>query len=1371
MSYTELYNLLAQLFTRINASNAVPNPDEIWRDYEQDINQVLEFDRLRQEFTVLGNDINLPLAFEAARLLSNLRQRLSAEEASNRPLIGRIRSEVVQKQRPTRNIARNSIQGIGREIVRLSPFPHFSRFEVEGWQRVFDTINDREGIVVVAPTGSGKTEVFLMPVIYVIAQSIRQTPDHPHRFITLYPRVALLKDQLARIFRYVHRAEQEFLSTGQLSLFGSQTIDERIIIGFQFGGICANASDTLDNRDIFEEDGTFKTVDRCPICNQGRLKVDRDRRSRRYRERQIPSGVTLLYCDEPTCGNGSEFWVSIAKNDHAKVCPHILVTTAESLDRLYLNPKPDFENYLRQLTGIVFDEVHLYYSIYGVHIHNLVRRLEEWQDGQRLTKIASSATISDPERFIANFFYGHLNNSLLVHSASDYEQEPAGLEVLYFLQSPEGRVNSGAASTLIQSVMAMGHGVLGNDDRAIVFSDSLDMSGRLTAQIKDAEENKRLWEFRTISDAIRFQNLTCPQTSPRECPIYLAGECWRGILGNQDCFQLIDALRENSLRIVSVSSKQQNDYRNGDIIVATPTLEVGVDDERIKSTIHYLPPRTVFSFIQKRGRAGRGSGAIAYTLMVLDTTPSSQFYFFRRNRLINGDYELPLNPQNEVVRGMHDLIQRERQRMGQFFQDAPRNNAIQGIWRWVWETLHQCHILRRYYERRLAELNSSPRYAQDQGRVRRTLRDWIQREKELLGNYLSLEQLLEEIQEKSPQELDNTVQEVINAVNSFLSNQGVTGDDVRRQLGRLDMELGRLYYTDEANQELLEQITGIQRTVRDTWLPLSRQQSWQIELRHVECLYDFFRTLEKLCEPRILNMAPDVLKTVLQAMFYLHLGLNETDTPEGSQSQIEYYSYYIPDAYFQTVKPIIIEARYLVGSRPNSDLYQESLTELSTNFIPYKTVYRYRPSPESHPNPNTSYLTVLSLEHRPDWLSDDLQTVQVRLRSEGVTRGGIQFPKKIYVKFLESDQEGQQIVSFCPRCYAIHNITTRRCSCHQELQKVKLYAEPIVRRSYEALAEARQITRSLSIVDKIIGTTTVEGSSVEARRVYWDNRVHFYRYIANASPYSFNALYNTPVQYGIPTKGITWNLAEVVEQILQDNNSRQQVEQVVVNGTSKQLNEELILHTAAHLLHRAIASISGVNEQELEYWFDVNCKEVVVWERYEGGAGISEVFENALRTNPVEIYQELLASVLCPVDLAENPDWTSPDQLRSELAQHWCLPENNQLIVRVVEEAEAERQIQVQQRQQDAEDQMMCRPPQGHDGCPACIHTTYCTERHNQNVSVSRIVGEAILQCFVRQVSREIWEDLRNQAILLGVEQPHILFTDSERGLYDVITL
>jgi hypothetical protein len=705
--------------------------------------------------------------------------------------------------------------------------------------------------------------------------------------------------------------------------------------------------------------------------------------------------------------------------------------------------------------------------------------------------------------------------------------------------------------------------------------------------------------------------------------------------------------------------------------------------------------------------------------MVLDTTPASQFYFFRRNRLINGTYELPLNPQNEVVQEMHNILQRERQQMVQYFNIAG-DNTIQGIWRWIWETLNRCSLLKRYYPQKLTELNRFPRHKEEQTNVRRILSEWIQSEKKLLGNFLSLERLLEEIREESPIELHNTVEDVLNAIKKFLSKKNTNANDVHQLLGILDIELGRLYYRNDPNQELLEQINTLQNKVRQTWLALSRQQSWGIETRHAECLYDFFSTLEKLCEFKTLNMAPDVLKIVLQAMFYLSLGLNEKDPPEYHQSCVEYY---IPDAFFLAVKPIIVEVRYRARTLQESPpkLIQESLTELSTTFIPYKPVYRYHQGRD---------LSVLDIEHKPDLVSDDRQEVTIRLRAEGVTKGRVLFPKKIYVKPLESDRNGQQIVKFCPQCYAIHGFERNRCTCNEMLYNVKLYAEPIVQRSYEALVEARPITESFRIVEQMRGNTIVRGSSVEARRVFLEPQRDYYVFLrGDANRFRFDALYETPIQYGIPTKGIIWNLAEILNAILQNDNLRQQVERVVIEGHHKELNEDLVLHTASHLLHKAIAAISGVNEQELEYWPDINSREVIVWERYEGGAGISEVFENRLRNNPQEVYEELLSSVLCPVDLAENQNWRSAEELRAALAQNWNLPPDSQFIDRVVEEAQAERYVQLQQQEQQEENRMICRE---HDGCPACIHTTYCTERNEQVLKVSRLVGEAILRCFMQ---------------------------------------
>lgn len=1349
MSFEAVHSLLQKMFSDVNVRNGVPSPDEVWSKYNSEITSFLTSSEseIKDIFIALGNGISLPQPLETARVLQNLRQRFSIDDEGKR-LVGRIRAETVLRTRPSRDIPRDSLYGDAGKIARLTPedFTSFSAFHVKGWERVLDTINNREGLVIVAPTGSGKTEVFLLPLIYAITKAINSGQENIPRFVLLYPRVALLKDQLARIFRYVHNAEQQHISLQPTlsTLFGSSPLklqtgisQKGIIIGFQFSGVYASTDDTKANRDLFTDDHTFRIVEECPICMQGKLRAAR-----------CQKGVTLIRCNN--CR--AEFRTSISKKDHAQTFPHILVTTAESLDRIYLNP--EFERYLKKLTGVILDEAHLYHSLYGAHIYHLIRGIEELQGGS-LAKIAISATISSPERFASKLFYGQENHSLTIHSPQEDEQVPSGLEAIYFLQSPEEGKRPGAAPTLIQSVLATGHALQRAQDRSLVFTESLDMAGRLEAQIRNAETerwndfkgHRGLWEFRTLLNVLYFGNCDCPRTDPANCPnIYLQGECWRGILGGQVCIQPIQGLREKALRIIQVSSHQQNRYWQGDIIVATSTLEVGVDDEHIKSTIHYLPPRTVFSFTQRRGRAGRKGGEVTSTLMVLGNTPSDNFYFFRRNRLLYGSYELPLNPNNPVLWQMHDRLMHERQRMYECIQNEGRSQR--GIWAWIWETLKHCSIVSSRYRDKLNTFQSGSIDEQ-----KRNLRNWIAEEKGILNSYLSLRWILRDIEDEAPDQLQNLAREATQAVDRLLTDQDISVEEVGGKLKVLDDELGelsnKLVYVDGVDLDTAKYLTFIQENVKNVWNAV-KQQKQGIEPKNAERFFDFFRALEDLYaegKPWIINSVPDVLKIVLQAMFYLHLGIND-DEDLNCQSRVDFYT---PQTYFQEVKPVILEVHYQGDKTP--DLYEEDISSTASLLVPYKPIYRYQPHP---------YLSIIDTEHNPAWVSDDRHTVRIRLRGEGQYRGNNFIPQKIYAKPLKSDEQGQQIVKMCLECYAIYSISRQR-RCHDNLRTVKLYSEPVVQRDYDS-QRTHPITRTFQFMEKVQGTTTVFGADVRANAAIYKEE----QYTVNPNPLrEFRALYENPVSYSLSTNGLAWNLADVIEEILQDSFLREQMGRILIEGNRKTLNEELVLHTAAHMLQKAVASISGVNEQVLEYSHNLQRREVVIWERYEGGVGISDVFENALRDRAIEVYRELLASMLCIIDLAERDDWTSPNDLQIELTDRWRLPPDDEVITNIVQEAWSEKRIQSQQ--QNEENLLVCRPPEGHDGCPACIHTTYCTERNEQSLKVSRLVGEAIMQRLIKTVNYEDLQSLIEEATNQGIIQPVVLSKDIINNSYNVL--
>lgn len=1363
MSWDRLENLLNQMFAEVNRSNEVPSPQDLWDTYQSEIQPLLS--EHRQEFVELSTGLWLPKAIETGRILSQLRQRFNADQEGRR-LTGRIRTEVVLRQRPIRNIAVQTLRNEERHIADIAaklparPITNFSQFQIEGWDQTLQAIRNIGSLVIVAPTGSGKTEVFLLPLIYEIARQIRTNPKNASRFVLLYPRVELLKDQLSRIFRYVYQAEQNQLTdSGQLELFRrSRKVSEGIIIGFQFSGIASEATDTLQNAQVFDENKRFKILqdECCPVCSNGNLLYNKKRGS-----------VPELQCSNEACS--AVFKVSIAKNYHAKYKPHILVTTAESLDRLYLNPNPEFERYLRSLKGVLFDEVHLYHSLYGAHIHHLIRRIEDLSE-HRLAKIAASATVANPERFASKFFHGDESHPVTVHDAAapEYPKEPSGLEVIYFLQSPEEENRAGAAPTLIQSVMAIGHGLLRDRDdrrdRGIVFTESLDLTNRLFAQIRDAEGNRlELWRFRTVLNDLEFQGQGCPNTTPALCAShYLQGECWRGIFGGTNCTQLIPGFRERTLDISSVSSQGREDYWNSDIVVATPSLEVGVDDDRIIVTFHYRPPRTVFSFIQRRGRAGRAADAVAHTLMILANTASDHFYFFRRNRLVYGSYELPLNPSNPVLRAMHDRIARERSRM-HYHIARPGNNIPAGILDWIWEKLEESPIIRDNFGDWLEENRNAPNKQRQ-----RHLKAWIHEQRQRFEDYLNLRWNLLDIENESPDTLTQAVQEVFGLVRRYLDGETDLRKNIRDRLEHIYTELGKLAFAEE-DAEARQEILTLQANLLTVWDRMQRPAELGIGFDQADGLYNFFHTLEKFRgSVWILNSAPDVIKTVLQALFYLRTASGDANP---SQSAVDFF---IPDAYFNEVKPIIVAVRTSRGNR--TELKQEDTTKLSTLLLPYRTAYRYH----RHP-----LLSVVETEHDPRWVQARWAqggTVGVRLLGEGVHLTGDRpefRPEKVYVKALKGDKEGKQVVKMCPECFAIYSENrTRRCH-NVALRSVRLYAEAIIERTYSYRHDdLSRVSHTLQLVSDLSGDITVIGSTARVENMLWEKTKKEYVTPRNSQPWNFEALYvgadgkPEPVRYGLQTKGIAWNLREVTERLLQDDRLKSQVEGVEIDGTRKTFNRTLILHTASHMLQKAIASISGVNEQVLEYCFREDTSEVVVWERYEGGAGISEVFVEALRSNRVDVYRELLASVLCPVNLAERTDWLTPDDLSAELITNWHLHDADSLVLvdTIVREASAERQVERHQPDENGEVQIPLQCQQ-RDGCPACLHTNNCTERFEQPHAVSHFVAEALLRALVQPVNLAQVEQMRAAAVQQGIAPPTILTADPQREVYHILLI
>ena len=90
-----------------------------------------------------------------------------------------------------------------------------------------------------------------------------------------------------------------------------------------------------------------------------------------------------------------------------------------------------------------------------------------------------------------------------------------------------------------------------------------------------------------------------------------------------------------------------------DVIVATPTLELGVDIGDLTSVGLYKSPPSAISYIQRVGRAGRRDG-ISFINTFFFNSPIDEFYFRNPQELIKGNFYPPyINFENEELIKRH----------------------------------------------------------------------------------------------------------------------------------------------------------------------------------------------------------------------------------------------------------------------------------------------------------------------------------------------------------------------------------------------------------------------------------------------------------------------------------------------------------------------------------------------------------------------------------------------------------------------------------------------------------------------------------------------------------------------------------------------
>ena len=657
------HDLEDALNERVEAGGAPWWPDICTRGGSVD-DVVSELERCGLVYRQRAGDDRLRTRFgEGVRLIARLKQVFSADQWATGPrLVSDIKVQLSPRLYPLRNedardcwrdLAPFSSHGdLQARVFRAlsvdsdgAPLK-FTGFQRRAFTRILEGYGSRglTGTVVSAGTGAGKTKAFYVPALLGLAADLARETRPFTKIIAIYPRNVLLADQLREALSEVSKMRSVMEASGARAP----------TIGALLG-------DTPEESWFTERGGTTYAE-----------KFSGWRRGAGgwivpYLRSPVSSGKELVWRDEDRINGRS----ALFRADGTVAAPDVpdgaLVLTRQQLeatppDILFLSLEMLNQNMGNPAWGSAFglvgsvpkprllllDEIHTYEGITGAQAAWVLRRWRHWGRIGDVHIVGLSATLKDAPSHLAQL------TGIAVSDVQDFRpdnDELRAADIEYNL-IVKGNPAAGASllATSIQSAMllcrlltpanapfvAIGRtGPAAFFGRKVFgFTDKLDVVNRWFADMQDAEGRRRLARFR-VPPSMRRPPLAVPEVTIRA--MESEGQIW-GLpvsLGHD---------LSRALRVERCSSQDPGLTANADLIVATSSLEVGYDDPEVGATLHHKSPRSLASFIQRRGRAGRRPGTRPWTVVVLSDYGVDRWAFQNAERLFQPEVNPILLP-------------------------------------------------------------------------------------------------------------------------------------------------------------------------------------------------------------------------------------------------------------------------------------------------------------------------------------------------------------------------------------------------------------------------------------------------------------------------------------------------------------------------------------------------------------------------------------------------------------------------------------------------------------------------------------------------------------------------------------------------------
>lgn len=618
---------------------------------------------------------------EGVRLLAHLRQRFTHQDwASGARLVSDLKLHLAPRRYPKLSIAPAEAwammapsaraPGLQRAVFdALSSRPggeayRYAGFQARAFERIFAAYGAEEqsGTIVSASTGAGKTKAFYIPAFTAMAAELDAKAAPFTKVVAVYPRNVLLADQLREAIAEAGKLTDLLQSQGKRSF----------TIGALLGDV--PPASQLDRPDSPFLKNWKRVGDRGWIVPFLRAPFDPGRGELIWLDSDRHAGRTTLYrADAPQAApeimDGVIQLTREGLQDHP---PDILFLSLEMLHRELGNPS------WARCFGIgvetkprlfLFDEVHNYSGLSGAQAPWIIAR---WRQAARLKGlhvVGLSATLREAPKHLATI--GCINPERVVEfTPTTDELDPEGRDYTILLR---GDAASGAPllATSIQAAMLQARlltprhlpypapeSIAGKSlylRKVFGFTDQLDSLNRWMPDLGNAEW-RRLSQYRL---------------PPSKSGQSVAPAAEQAMISDGQIWSLPDDLGYDlgqSMRVSRCSSQDPGADAASDIIVATASLEVGYDDPDVGAMVHHKAPRSIASFLQRRGRAGRTRGSRPTTLVVLSDWGRDRWLFQNSERLFQPEIEsikVPLlNPYVQHVQATAFLLDWIGRRVG-----------------------------------------------------------------------------------------------------------------------------------------------------------------------------------------------------------------------------------------------------------------------------------------------------------------------------------------------------------------------------------------------------------------------------------------------------------------------------------------------------------------------------------------------------------------------------------------------------------------------------------------------------------------------------------------------------------------------------------